>query len=70
MTPARVLREVAAKRAILGEHRPEPDGGGYYCTCCEDHRDDADYIEWPCPTVRALAAVYADRPGWREEWTA
>lgn len=25
-------------------------------------------VAFPCDTVRDLAAVYADRPGWREEW--
>lgn len=28
----------------------------------------ASYVLAPCPTLRALATVYADRPGFREEW--
>ncbi|MEW2420465.1 DUF6221 family protein [Streptomyces nigra] len=59
--PARVLREINAKRQILDEHRPSdlavyrPHG----CPLCHT---------WPCPTARWLTTVYADRPGHREEW--
>jgi hypothetical protein len=50
--PARALREVAAKRAILAEHPPVPMRGieASSCRLCR--------LPWPCPTVRALIAVY------------
>ncbi|MGW3428902.1 DUF6221 family protein [Streptomyces melanosporofaciens] len=59
--PARVLREIDAKRNILEEHRPSelavyaPHG----CPMCH---------KWPCPTIRWMASVYADRPGYHNEW--
>jgi hypothetical protein len=55
--PARVLAEVAAKRAILELHK-NIDG---LCDRC--YMDRA-----PCETVRLLAQPFAGRPGWREEW--
>jgi len=71
--PARVLAECAAKRAIVAEHQPYSDG--YWrtegtCVCCVDfHADmDCENKPWPCPTLRALAAVYAERDGFQEEW--
>jgi hypothetical protein len=61
--PARVLAEVAAKRAILDLHEPYESErvGGQSCWAC--NRDG-----WPCETVRLLAQPFAGRPGWREEW--
>ncbi len=65
--PARVLREVAGKRAIVDLHvrmietatgRPSA-----FCDVC-----DAPSL-WPCPTLRHLAAVYADHPDYDKEWT-
>ena len=47
--PARVLREVAAHRAIVND--------------CEKRRSVQG--KW---TLRDLAAVYADRDGYRPEW--
>jgi Family of unknown function (DUF6221) len=58
--PGRVLREVAAKRAILSVHRPESNGGHAWC--------GADHEEWPCRTMRHLTAVYSDNEGYRDEW--
>jgi hypothetical protein len=83
--PARVLREVAAGRAILGLHhptQPHPEFGFTYPGAAKfcgydgpgdnwqaehepDHFPDA---LWPCWTVRLLAAVYSDHPGYRPEW--
>jgi hypothetical protein len=61
--PARVLREVDAKRQLLAIHRPyvaEPDQA---CLGC------AGGIEFErCPVVRLLALPYAGRPGYREDW--
>ena len=75
--PARVLREVDAKRqwleALIGESHATLRPGGsteIYCGAdygtsesCECGRDDrvSQYL-------RLLALPYADRPGYREEW--
>jgi len=72
--PARVLREVEAKRAILELHKGEPSihavppgSGPLYCM--SDGVDDGWYnVEWPCATVRAVAAVYRDHPDYDEVW--
>ena len=59
---ARVLREVAAKRAILAEHQPQQMGyiEAQRCPTCR--------TAWPCIEGRALAAVYSDHPDYRQEW--
>ena len=62
--PARVLREVEARRAILAIHEYEwlgPDDAAWK-GCPVDVED------WPCRTVRALASVYADHPDYDPEW--
>jgi hypothetical protein len=80
--PARVLAEVAAKRAIVELHSPTNEeehgspqgflGGGRYgyiepaCITCGTFDEYA--VPWPCDTIKALAQPYAGRPGWREEW--
>jgi hypothetical protein len=65
--PARVLREIDAKRRILSEIVPEMN-----------RMDDQLEAEFGTPSVpepyeseqllRLLALPYADRPGYREEW--
>lgn len=63
--PARVLREVDAKRRIAEHHdryRSESLGNGPACFTC------GPGLGFPCPTMRALALPYADRPGFHEEW--
>ncbi|GAQ52087.1 DUF6221 family protein [Streptomyces acidiscabies] len=61
--PARVLREVDAKRQMLAIHRPYVAEPGQACLGC------AGGIEWEtCPVVRLLALPYADHPDYREEW--
>lgn len=64
--PARVLAECEAKRRIVELHA---DGGRVawvgdrfvnWCT--------ADKTQWPCKSLRALAAVDADHPDYRPEW--
>jgi len=70
--PARVLREVAAKRAILELHHIRRIGTWPVCTHCRpvdpEYTDDLTSEPWPCRTLRALAAVYSDHPGYRQEW--
>jgi rubrerythrin len=73
--PARVLREVEAKRAILADHETRVERGfdpvdaiDWSCSVCSRcgtiSSDESD----GCPTVRALASVYADHPDYRGEW--
>jgi len=59
--PSRVLAECAAKRAIAGLHKVGADQ-------CDEH--NAMFESIPCPTIRALAAVYKDHPGYQQEWAA
>lgn len=78
--PARVLRQVATHRAILGRHQPldvVADPGGYRpfpveCAwCTEGYDPDHDAVvrrAWPCPDVRDLLSVYEDRPGYDPAW--
>lgn len=66
--PARVLAEIAAKRAVVKEHAPA-DSIVMICRTCSRR----DLSEWygeyfPCPTLRLLAAPYADHPNFRPEW--
>lgn len=68
---------VEAHRQILAIHSLEhaytredvTSGSGpsrAICGMCEDGRQLA--LDWPCPTVRALASAYRHAPGWDEEW--
>ena len=70
--PARVLREVEAKRAILDRHMPhQPAFGGLACDWCSEDVDDRPQIakeRWPCPDVRSIATVWSDHPDYRPEW--
>jgi hypothetical protein len=70
--PNRVLREVAAKRAILARHPPDGDRWPDCATCsCEGALAGSDCIgtvSWPCPTVRDVAAIWSDHPDYRPEW--
>jgi len=72
--PARVLREVEAKRAILAltfyyEAKIDGEWG-----CGHRHADAIRLGKCPSTppekidALRALAAVYADRPGYKAEW--
>jgi hypothetical protein len=59
--PARVLREVEAKRQILNLHRRDSDyGSDPICNVC--------LYTPPCETVRVLALPYSDHPDYHEEW--
>ena len=64
--PARVLREVVAKRSLIEDHT------GQCCvndTCCGEI---AGYFDSeagdPCPVLLVLAAIYSDHPDYRQEW--
>jgi hypothetical protein len=82
--PARVLRETDAKRRLLDDHpivprdveptviNGEEIGGPYYpfgCGNCHTEPDSPEVNGFGyCLTWRALASVYADRDGYRDEW--
>jgi hypothetical protein len=74
--PARVLAEVAAKRAIVDlHHRVDDDYPNGWpenpsCAGCHAGYDEEPWTEHinDCPELRILAGIYAGRPGWREEW--
>ncbi|MFF7899965.1 DUF6221 family protein [Streptomyces sp. NPDC007920] len=69
--PARVLREIDAKRQWFDEHQDVNDGS---CGTCVDGQwgypthGGSSPQRFPCRTLRLLALPYADRPGYREEW--
>jgi Family of unknown function (DUF6221) len=58
--PARVLRAVDAKRAVLRLHMAEPGQHPDFC--------GHDLRELPCPTPRLLASEYSDHPDYKQEW--
>ena len=66
--PARVLREVAAKRAIIAEHGPSRQDGSRCRVCTAIADGGATRFRAPCPTLRHLAAAYSDHPDYRQEW--
>ncbi|MFJ6143107.1 DUF6221 family protein [Streptomyces anulatus] len=58
--PARVLREVDAKRQIIAEH-------DVYARKLAD-RMDCQSLDFPCKTLRLLALSYADHPDYQDTW--
>ncbi|MCW2300717.1 DUF6221 family protein [Rhodococcus erythropolis] len=78
--PARILREVAAKRAVVVEHKLVPaknvwgeSTGGFGCELCDSTPDlDLGGIEIErsdgCKTLRTLAVIFSDHPDFDEEW--
>lgn len=58
--PARVLREIEAKRQILALHGGDLAKQSMFCGHCEH--------DTPCPTLRLLALPYADHPDYRDVW--
>jgi hypothetical protein len=77
--PAATLARVAALRALVALHEETDwNGVGPLCDVCkvatgigDDHEG-----EWPCATLRHLAAIWRigpdgkQHPDWREEWAA
>lgn len=68
--PARVLREIDAKRRVVAEC-------AYWNEKLSQEAADPPKFPYPClgeildavnPILRALASAYADRPGYREDW--
>lgn len=58
--PARVLREVAAKRRLMALHRVGTDP-------CDAH-DGATMESEPCDVIGDLASVYSDHPDYDPAW--
>jgi hypothetical protein len=69
--PARVLAEVKAKRAIMAEHTNggESRPGKYFCTECGSGEPYEYPTQWPCATLRLLAAPYADHRDYDPAWS-
>lgn len=63
--PDHVRTWVAGLRAVVEMHRPNicPNPEHPHDATCDECLD-----EWPCPTSRALAGIFADQPGWDEAW--
>lgn len=55
-----VLADIAAKRAILALHSGDDD---WPCQSAA-----GNWVYEPCPTLRLLASIYADRSGYDESW--
>ena len=82
--PARVLREVAAKRRVLERHRPAShpnyrfggtgptiymcEGCGYDTNWCGEHEPRTEDIN-DCPELRDIAAIYADHEDYAPKWS-
>jgi len=63
--PARVLADVAAKRAIIAEHKllgSVYSDGILWCQTCTPR------TVGPCVTLRLLAGPFADHSDFRQEW--
>lgn len=73
--PARVLAECAAKKAIVNQHSIRDcseyeQGWGHFTFGCEvcDEFDGIVRARGYCPTLLAVASVYADHPDYQQEW--
>lgn len=69
--PARVLREVNAKRRLLDEHPNVNDGSCGTCVTPQwgyPTRGGSSPQAYPCTTLRLLALSYADHPDYQECW--
>lgn len=59
--PARVLREIEAKRAILAEYTD-------YVAMWEEEREAPDGVGALQAVIAHMSAVYSDHPDFKEEW--
>lgn len=75
--PARILREVAAKRAIIAPHRfvswlvPDDEDANGACVQCSKVWNEENHLAivgWPCEPLRALAVVHSSHPDYQKEW--
>ena len=67
--PARVLRDIEARRRIMTLHTAAT---GHGCSTTDETGYNLNYDEVSyndaCTTLRLLASVYADHPSYRAEW--
>lgn len=61
----RVLAECAALREVVALHGEGGRGNRVCRTCMEGYCPEPE--DYPCPTLRALVGIYADRDG-AERW--
>jgi hypothetical protein len=69
--PARALAEVEATRRILADHEAMPVGDRVFCRRCGEPPQwgfDATTVDFPCPTLLALALPYAGHPDFDPAW--
>lgn len=69
--PARVLREVEAKRRVLARHHEESHVSGPICRGCGftgDLDEPRNFIH-ECEELQDLAAAWSDHPSYRSEWS-
>lgn len=72
----RILALTVALRAIVELHKSSgPRIFGETCGACGtgyegEYAGQGDFsaTDWPCPTLRNLAAAWADHPAYLEEW--
>jgi len=70
--PARVLAEIAAKRAIIDAHPNVNDGDCGTCVRAGwgyPTHGGSTIEHWPCPTLRLLAAPFADHEDFDPAWS-
>lgn len=66
--PARELRRIALKRAILVEHGPSRQDATRCRVCTAIHEGHAQRFRAPCPTVRYLIAEWSEHPDYDQAW--
>jgi len=64
--PARVLREVEAKRAIIERYKRAPAVSGSPVSFTRGQ--DEGYRQACMDAIRDLATIYGDHPDYRQEW--
>jgi hypothetical protein len=69
--PARVLREIDAKRRLVDLHAKDEYYDG--CVICDNGNNSCGCMsgwhwKYPCDTLKILALPYADRPGYQDDW--
>lgn len=81
LDPGYVPRRIEANRRLVELHRPAnpdavpiegtrgwPDRPWLFCETCGSGEAYEYPTDWPCLTLRLLAAPYSTRPGYREDW--
>jgi hypothetical protein len=67
LTPSAVLAECAAKRALSSLHSLTTYRTQKVCDSCGDWWDGSP-IDYPCDTIKIIAAVYAGHPDYQSDW--